>query len=83
MISTADFNNGINISEIIKVLKAGNGTDFSKKDDVNGFLDKNLNENDARRIKNVLADENKTKAILESDAARELLKKLTGGDFGG
>ena len=40
---------------------------------------KNLNKKDAEKLKDILSDENKMRTILESDAAKALFEKLTGG----
>lgn len=77
MISTAD----LSVFELLKML--GGAASRPTGTDIDSFLDSNVGEADARRIKEVLSDEKKTRALLESQAARELLKKLGGGDFGG
>lgn len=50
----------------------------AKRGDTNAIL-KNLNQNDRKKIEEALADKNKLQQILNSDAARKLMKIL-GGD---
>jgi hypothetical protein len=45
---------------------------------IKSFLDNNLDEFQANAIKNLLNDEEKTKALLNSDAAKALFKKFMG-----
>lgn len=47
------------------------------------FINENLTENQTEKLKAVLSDENKTKELLQSDLAKQLFKKLTGGEFDG
>jgi hypothetical protein len=47
------------------------------------FINENLTESQTEKLKEVLSDENKTKELLNSDLAKQLFKKLTGGDFNG
>ncbi len=68
----------ININDIIKKLKQGEKTPASEND-VNEFIKGNLSENQANAVKNVLSDKEKTKELLNSDAAKELFQKFFGG----
>ena len=52
-------------------------------DSLQDFINENLTEAQTEKLKEVLADEKKTKALLSSDLAKQLFKKLTGGDFNG
>ena len=52
-------------------------------DSLKDFINENLTESQTEKLKEVLSDENKTKELLNSDLAKQLLKKLTGGDFNG
>ena len=52
-------------------------------DALKDFINENLTESQTEKLKEVLADENKTKELLNSDLAKQLFKKLTGGDFNG
>lgn len=70
----------INFNDIIKkASESGKSGKLSSKSDVNDFIEKNLNKKDAEKLKDVLSDENKMRTILESDAAKALFEKLTGG----
>lgn len=50
---------------------------------VEDFLNKNLSEAQANAVKDLLKDEEKTKALLNSDAAKILFKKFFGGNGNG
>lgn len=50
-------------------------------DSLKDFINENLTESQTEKLKEVLSDENKTKELLNSDLAKQLFKKLTGGDF--
>ncbi len=52
-------------------------------DSLKEFINENLTESQTEKLKEVLKDENKTKELLNSDLAKQLLKKFTGGDFNG
>lgn len=52
-------------------------------DSLQDFINENLTESQTEKLKSVLSDENKTKELLKSDLAKQLFKKLTGGDFNG
>jgi len=52
--------------------------DAARRGDTNAIL-KNLNEEDKRKIEEVLADRDKLKHILNSDTAKQLFK-IFGGD---
>lgn len=52
-------------------------------DSLKDFINENLTESQTEKLKEVLSDENKTKALLNSDLAKQLFKKLTGGDLNG
>ena len=52
-------------------------------DSLKDFINENLTESQTEKLKEVLSDENKTKELLNSDLAKQLFKKLTGGDFNG
>ena len=56
--------------------------DLSKKG-VEDFLNKNLSEAQANAVKDLLADEEKTKALLNSEAAKALFKRFFGGKGNG
>ncbi|MBE6749256.1 MAG: hypothetical protein E7557_08540 [Ruminococcaceae bacterium] len=52
-------------------------------DSLKDFINENLTESQTEKLKEVLSDENKTKELLNSDLAKQLFKKLTGGDLNG
>ncbi len=52
-------------------------------DALKDFINENLTESQTEKLKEVLSDEKKTKELLNSDLAKQLFKKLTGGDFNG
>jgi len=52
-------------------------------DSLKDFINENLTESQTEKLKEVLSDENKTKELLNSHLAKQLFKKLTGGDFNG
>ena len=64
--------------------KGKNDMDKIKSNDsLKDFINENLTESQTKKLKEVLSDENKTKELLNSDLAKQLFKKLTGGDFNG
>ena len=69
-------NDKLNINELIK--KASQSDNMNTSEGIKSFLDNNLDESQANAIKNLLNDEEKTKALLNSDAAKALFKKLMG-----
>jgi hypothetical protein len=66
----------LNVNELIK--KASQSDNMNTSEGIKSFLDNNLDEFQANAIKNLLNDEEKTKALLNSDAAKALFKKLMG-----
>ncbi len=72
----------IDVNELYKKIKTSDGAPASQGE-VNKFIDENLSESQARSIKELLADEEKTKAILNSDAAKALFQKFFGGKGNG
>ena len=61
------------------VNKAKNSKNLGTNEGLNDFINKNLNEEQASAIKNLLQDEEKTKALLNSDAAKAIFNKFFGG----
>ena len=57
--------------------------DIKSNDSLKDFINENLTESQTEKLKEVLSDEKKTKELLNSDLAKQLFKKLTGGDFNG
>ena len=56
---------------------------IKSNDSLKDFINENLTESQTEKLKEVLSDEKKTKELLNSDLAKQLFKKLTGGDFNG
>ena len=56
---------------------------INSNDSLKDFINENLTESQTEKLKEVLSDEKKTKELLNSDLAKQLFKKLTGGDFNG
>lgn len=74
--------NKININDLLN--KAKENTNSPKSDtDVNKFIDENLSQSQAKAVKDILSDEEKTKQILNSDAAKALFQKFFGGGQNG
>lgn len=74
-------NDKFDVNELLK--KASQSDNLNTSEGVNDFINKNLNEQQANAIKNLLADEEKTKALLNSDAAKALFNKFFGGKNNG
>lgn len=70
-------NDKINVNELVE--KAKSSKSLGTNEGLNDFINKNLNEEQASAIKNLLKDEEKTKALLNSDAARAIFNKFFGG----
>ncbi len=74
-------NEKIDVGELLK--KASQSDNLNTNEGVNDFINKNLNEQQANAVKNLLADEEKTKALLNSDAAKAIFNKFFGGKNNG
>ncbi len=70
-------NDKINVNELVE--KAKSSKNLGTNEGLNDFINKNLSEEQASAIKNLLKDEEKTKALLNSDAARAIFNKFFGG----
>ena len=78
----SNFNNEkINVNELLK--KAQNTENLNTNEGLNDFINKNLSEEQANAVKNLLQDEEKTKALLNSDAAKAIFNKFFGGKNNG
>lgn len=73
---------GLNVNDLYKKISE-NGNKTSNETDVNKFINENLSETQANAVKELLSDEEKTKALLNSDAARALFRKFFGGKGNG
>lgn len=60
-----------------------NIANIKNNDSLKDFINENLTESQTEKLKEVLSDENKTKELLNSDLAKQLFKKFTGGDLNG
>lgn len=74
-------NDKINVNEIME--KAKNSKNLNTNEGLNDFINKNLSEEQANAVKNLLQDEEKTKALLNSDAAKAIFNKFFGGKNNG
>lgn len=70
-------NDKIDVNELVK--RAKDSKNLDTNEGLNDFINKNLNEEQANAIKNLLQDEEKTKALLNSDAAKAIFSKFFGG----
>ena len=79
-------NNGkkgnFDIGDLYKKINTSSQSEPSRND-VESFIDNNLSESQAQAVRELLSDEEKTKAILNSEAARALFKKFFGGQGNG
>ena len=71
----------IDVNELME--KAKSSKNLNTSEGLNAFINKNLNEEQANAVKNLLQDEEKTKALLNSDAARAVFNKFFGGKNNG
>ncbi|MBQ8182298.1 MAG: hypothetical protein IJ025_00165 [Clostridia bacterium] len=73
-------NNKLDVNELIKKASQQGANGQVSEKNVNDFIDKNLSDTQARAVRELLSDEEKTKALLNSDAAKMLFKKFFGGN---
>lgn len=73
-------NDKIDVNELMKKAKSSK---IDTNEGLNDFISNNLNEEQASAIKNLLRDEEKTKALLNSDAAKAIFNKFFGGKNNG
>lgn len=74
-------NEKIDVNELMK--KAKSSKNLNTKEGLNDFINKNLSEEQASAVKNLIQDEEKTKALLNSDAAKAIFNKFFGGKNNG
>ena len=74
-------NEKIDVNELMKKVKSSKNLDTNEG--LNDFINKNLSEEQASAVKNLLQDEEKTKALLNSDAAKAIFNKFFGGKNNG
>ena len=78
----SNFNNEkIDVNELVK--KAKDSKTLNTSEGLNDFINENLSEEQANAVKNLLQDEEKTKALLNSDAAKAIFNKFFGGKNNG
>lgn len=58
-------------------------SDAASPNEVNDFINQNLSDSQAQAVKNLLSDEEKTRQLLNSDAAKSLFNKFFGGKGNG
>ncbi len=76
-------NNEKNKLNLNDLLNKARKSDTVSPDEVNDFINKNLSDSQAQAVKNLLSDEEKTKQLLNSDAAKSLFNKFFGGKGNG
>ncbi len=74
-------NDKFDVNELME--KAKNSKNLNTNEGLNDFINKNLSEEQASAVKNLLQDEEKTKALLNSDAAKAIFNKFFGGKNNG
>ena len=72
----------LNLNDLLSKMK-DNAQTPKNENQVNSFIDENLSESQAKAVKDILSDEEKTKQILNSDAAKALFQKFFGGGQNG
>ncbi len=70
----------LNVDELLKkASESSKNGEMNTSEEINDFIDKNLSNSQAQTVKEFLKDEEKTKALLNSDAAQALFQKFFGG----
>lgn len=69
----------IDMNELLKKVPTEKGTSDISKEQVDDFINKNLTDSQAKAVRDLLSDPEKTKAVLNSDAAKKIFKKFFGG----
>lgn len=77
-----DKNKKINMNDLIKKANAESNGEVNKEQ-IDDFIKNNLSESQAKQVNDLLSDPEKTKAILNSDAAKMIFKKFFGGGNNG
>lgn len=72
----------LNLNDLLGKIKDSSQKPKSENQ-VNSFIDENLSESQAKAVKDILSDEEKTRQILNSDAAKALFQKFFGGGQNG
>lgn len=71
------------MNEFLKKAPLSEKTGEVSKEQVDDFINNNLSESQAKAVKDLLSDPEKTKAVLNSDAAKMIFKKFFGGKNNG
>ncbi len=75
---------GIDVMNLIKkATQSGEKGELGSQEGINKFLNDNLSRENADAVTELLKDENKTKALLNSDEAKKLFKLLMGENKNG
>ena len=69
----------LNVNDLIAKVNKDTPSPQSEED-INKFIDENLSSSQAQAVKDILSDSEKTKQILNSDAAKNLFRKFFGGE---
>ena len=69
----------IDMNELLKKVPSAKDTTDISREQVDDFINKNLTDSQARAVRDLLSDPEKTKAVLNSDAAKMIFKKFFGG----
>lgn len=77
-----DKNKKIDMNDLIKKANAESNGEVNKEQ-IDDFIKNNLSESQAKQVNDLLSDPEKTKAILNSDAAKMIFKKFFGGGNNG
>lgn len=72
--------NKLNLNELLDKARK---SDTASPDEVKDFINRNLSDSQAQAVKSLLSDEEKTRQLLNSDAAKSLFNKFFGGKGNG
>lgn len=72
--------NKLNLNELLDKARK---SDTASPDEVKDFISRNLSDSQAQAVKSLLSDEEKTRQLLNSDAAKSLFNKFFGGKGNG
>ena len=70
--------NKLDLNELLKNAKE-NPNQVKSQSEVEDFINKNLNESQAKQVEEVLKDKDKMQKMLSSSDAQRLFKELFGG----
>ncbi|MBO5895830.1 MAG: hypothetical protein J6Q83_00900 [Clostridia bacterium] len=72
--------NKLNLNELLNKARK---SESASPDELNDFISTKLSDSQAQAVKNLLSDEEKTRQLLNSDAAKSLFNKFFGGKDNG